>query len=410
MLIDIGLLRRELHPFITVGEIWEGSLVEITNYELGWAKGKDNRDIAYLRILDLYEYGNDGRKPTEAYDYEIAPVLASPRPKSPRGVFGEQNHDAIENVLAETSIPVKTGPVSDGIVEEEVSLIKYPEEIRQSGGGIAEKRLEKAGSKRKREESPTPLKESDPNISSSPKKIARLGPSHSPYTASKVLTKPSKSFPTTAAIQLPTKTFMHPPEKVSAHAPPRQQSIMPNEKQLQPSNPLPPRPPPPTTTQPETPKKTASTKLIPIPRPLVLSPLSSLTGRNTSRNKPVDVLVVVSYVSSEIIQRPGVPLSRNIRIRDTSTTKPVLLSVFTSPRTFLPKEGDIALFRNVTTHDFDQGSLKAWESWCEGRAWYVKEEELGRLKGIEDWDKRVQRLRELWEVIKDEQRLFQDSY
>ena len=304
--------------------------------------------------------------------------------------------------MAETSIPAKTSFVNDESDEGKASLVKHAEEARQSFGGIAENHIEKAGTKRKREEPTGPLQESDPNISSSPKKAARLGPSHSQGTAPKVLSKPSKSFPATDTAQPRTKTHLQPPVKPPANVLPKQQPDTPTKRQLQPPNPLPPGPPPRPSAQPETPKKTVPTKLIPIPRPLVLSPLSSFTGRNTSRNKPVDVLAVISYVSPDIIQRTSVPISRNIRIRDTSTTKPVLLSVFTSPRTFLPREGDIALFRNVTTHDFDQGSLKAWESWCEGRAWYVKEEELGKLKGIEDWEGKVQRLKELWEIIKDE--------
>ena len=396
-----GLLRRELHPFITVGEINEGSKVKITKYELGWAKGNNNRDIVYLRILDLYEYGHDGRKSVSAYEYESATVLTASRPRSRRGILGERDHGAVDNVLANTSTPIVTKPVNGRLTAEEDNHTNNQEETLQSGEEFVGRPFDKVGTKRKWEEI-TPLQESNANIGSSPKKVARLGPSHSSDTAPKVPLKPSTSSSSTAVGQVPTKTFIYPSTKAAAHAHPKPQPTTPTKGQLQPPDPLPPRPPPQSSTQPETPKKPAPTKPIPIPRPLVLSSLSSLTGRNTSRNKPVDVLVVISHVFPNIIQRTGVPPSRNIRIRDISTTKPVLLSVFTSPRTFLPREGDIALFRNVTTHDFDQGSLKAWESWCEGRAWYVKEEELGRMKGIEDWEIRVQRLKELWEVIKDE--------
>ena len=404
MLIRTGLLRRELHPFITVGEIREGSFVKLTDYELAWGNGVGNRKIAYLRILDLYEYAKDGRQQTDAYVYEVAPVLASPRPKSRREGYEEEDSAHTEDILADTSKPVDTNlPNIETEEEEEVSLIKHSDEILQGGRNPAEEVFEMTSIKRKREESASPLKESDPNISSSPRKAPRLGTIYSQEASSKAPTKPSNPFPPKLAAQTSTKPLNPSPARISGHSLSNPFPQTPTKRQAQPPNPPPPKTASRSSNLPPIPKAPLPSKLIPIPRPLILSPLSSLVGRNSSRNKPVDVLALVTYVSPETFQRTGAPLGRNIRIMDTSTPKRVLLSVFTSPEQFLPQEGDVALFRNVTTHEWDGGSLKAWESWCEGREWYVREEGLGKVRGIEGWEERVKGLKGLWEVVREEQ-------
>ena len=383
-----------------MGEIREGSFVKLTDYELAWGKGVGDKVIVYLRILDLYEYAEDGRQRTDAYIYEEASVLASPRPGS-RHDGHEERHDVdIEDILAETSLSIDTNLYSHQTEEdEEAHLIKHPDESLQGDKKTAEKLLQMPTKKRKRENPTSPLKESDPNVSSSPRKAPKFG--MGPQASSNMPDKATNSLPSKAAPQPPTKPFIHPSPEVTAHSPARPLPRTPSKRQSKPPNSPSLRTASRSSTLLQIQKAPPPLKLIPIPRPLILSPLSSLVGRNSSRNKPVDVLGVVTYVSPETFQRTGAPLGRNIRITDTSTPKRVLLSVFTSPETFLPKEGDIALFRNVTTHEWDGGSLKAWASWCEGREWYVEEEKLGNVKG-EGWEDRVKGLRELWEVIREE--------
>ncbi|MCJ1334894.1 hypothetical protein MMC09_000159 [Bachmanniomyces sp. S44760] len=111
--------------------------------------------------------------------------------------------------------------------------------------------------------------------------------------------------------------------------------------------------------------------LRPILRPLHITPLSEISGPSITRNKIHDVLAVVAAVSSKTIKRPILPEKRDLRIMDPSTSKKVLLSVFVNPVKFMPEVGTVALFRNVTTHEWDGGSLNAYPKDCEGREWFL---------------------------------------
>ena len=39
----------------------------------------------------------------------------------------------------------------------------------------------------------------------------------------------------------------------------------------------------------------------------------------------------------------------------------------------MPEPGTVALIRNVTTHEWDGGSLKVWPARCKGRKWFVRD-------------------------------------
>ena len=107
------------------------------------------------------------------------------------------------------------------------------------------------------------------------------------------------------------------------------------------------------------------------PSPLQLSTLASVTGLNATRNKQVNILAMVEYVSSSTVKPTTAPLKRDIRLVDPSTDKKVTLSVFVDPVYFFPKKYDIMLFRNLTTHDFSGGNLNAYPKKCRGQEWCV---------------------------------------
>ena len=109
----------------------------------------------------------------------------------------------------------------------------------------------------------------------------------------------------------------------------------------------------------------------PITRPLKLTALSSIIGPKASRNRVIDVVGVVCEVNPDIVRRANMPDQRDIRVMDTSTTKRVQLTVFVDAINFLPKMGTVALFRSVTTHEWNGGSLKAYPRDCEGRDWFL---------------------------------------
>lgn len=131
----------------------------------------------------------------------------------------------------------------------------------------------------------------------------------------------------------------------------------------------------------------------PINRPLKLSTLSSVTGANRSKNEVHDVLALIVHVDAHTYKPPRMPRKRDLRIMDSSTSKRVVLSVFTDPVGFGPKPGTVALFRNLTTHDWDGGNVKAYPWLCEGRAWFVPVPDDGLLEGIDREE--VERLRTL---------------
>lgn len=131
--------------------------------------------------------------------------------------------------------------------------------------------------------------------------------------------------------------------------------------------------------------------LLPIKRPLQLRTLDSLTGLHATRNKVHDVFAVICSVETSVIKPPAMPLKRDIRIMDPSTDKKVLVSVFVDPVHFHPPVGTVALFRSLTTHEWDRGMLNVYPQQCGGKAWFVPDP-VGvpgcDVEGLKDWWRR----------------------
>ena len=108
-----------------------------------------------------------------------------------------------------------------------------------------------------------------------------------------------------------------------------------------------------------------------LPSPLQLSTLASVTGSNATRNKQVNILAMIEYVSNSTVKPATAPLKRDVRLVDPSTDRKVTLSVFVDPVNFIPKKYDIMLFQNLTTHDFSGGNLNAYPKKCRGTEWYI---------------------------------------
>ena len=113
---------------------------------------------------------------------------------------------------------------------------------------------------------------------------------------------------------------------------------------------------------------------LPITRPLRIQPLRSILSPNNRRNSIVDVLAVITFVSPHVVTPPRLPPKRDLRLLDPScpsTRQPVLFSVFVNPDRFRPAVGTVALFRSVTTHEWNGGSLNAYDKDCAGRKWFL---------------------------------------
>lgn len=136
-------------------------------------------------------------------------------------------------------------------------------------------------------------------------------------------------------------------------------------------------------------KFTGSQGLLAIKTPLRICTLDSLTGRNATRNKVHDVFAIVCSVQECVVKPPkNMPRKRDIRIMDPSTDKKVLVSIFVDPDNFKPTVGTVALFRNLTTHEWDSGMLNVYHDKCAGKAWFIKdpvEVEGCDVKVLKEW-------------------------
>ncbi|KAL9124425.1 MAG: hypothetical protein Q9217_006244 [Psora testacea] len=132
--------------------------------------------------------------------------------------------------------------------------------------------------------------------------------------------------------------------------------------------------------------------LQPIKKPLSIVDLASVTGVNKSRNQTVDVLAAIDSIDDFTIKPARLPLKRDIHIIDPSASQPVTLSIFVDPVNFHSKVGTVALFRNVTTHDYRRGNLNAYPVHCEGREWFIPNPrciDLGKIY-LDDWEQRCE--------------------
>ncbi|KAL8934264.1 MAG: hypothetical protein Q9216_005993, partial [Gyalolechia sp. 2 TL-2023] len=126
---------------------------------------------------------------------------------------------------------------------------------------------------------------------------------------------------------------------------------------------------------------------------LPTTPLIALTGENKRQNTHHDILALIISVSTDVITRPDIPPKRDLRIMDISTIKKVSLSVFASAELFHPEPGTVALFKYLTSHDFDDGSLNAYPKDCNGKEWFIPDPpgfENGEVAQLKDCWARLQ--------------------
>ncbi|KAL8996060.1 MAG: hypothetical protein Q9169_004336 [Polycauliona sp. 2 TL-2023] len=126
---------------------------------------------------------------------------------------------------------------------------------------------------------------------------------------------------------------------------------------------------------------------------LPTTPLLALTGPNKRRNSRHDVLALIVSISPDTVKGANMPPKRDFRIMDVSTTKKVLLSVFAEAEDFHPEPGTVALFKHLTTHDYDGGSLNAYAKDCSGHDWFIPDPpgfENGEVAQLKDCWARLQ--------------------
>lgn len=303
-----AVIKRRLHKWLTTFDVREGSYVILKEYNL--ARGKrlhGEGEVFYLAISDFYPIGEEQR-----YNSSTEPNSVS--------ASAEEN---------DTS-PFDQAPVRDQSEGNEVERIRTDislpgknltrayQDIDGRGGFLASKVATTEPKKRKRGTSSLDL---DPDLLSLANKVTKppVTPSAQPKSSGDHFSSASES-----NILLPRQDVMQTP------------------------------------VSPE-----------PIKSPFNLSTLASVTGPNATRNKQVNILAMIDYVSSSTVKPTTAPLKRDVRLVDPTTDKKVTLSVFIDPVNFVPKVYDIILFRDLTTHDFSGGNLNAYPKKCRGKEWYL---------------------------------------
>ena len=322
-----AILKRHLHVAVGRGEIREGSIIDLKDYTLARSRRLNGKkgEILHLRISDLSVIDHDGRnsqsgveslrhkeqrtvtdKPGEVYD------TASDRLNEDMVVVSPDRHAIVEGVgnLTDVESPPaslttkkrKLTAAFDKTVARATSPSRTPH--KQSSASVDPKPT--TPTKRLRD-----LAESSPDRYTDPS--PQISPLSAPSTRSQSLVEP-------AGPPLKRIRFAHSPASSSRQTP-----------------------------QLEGPSK------------LTITPLSQLTGAHASRNQLHTVLALITHVDPHTYKPPTLPhRKRDLRIRDASTSKNVLLSVFLDAETFQPPIGAVALFKDVMTHHWGGGNLKKW--------------------------------------------------
>ena len=297
-----------------------------------------------MLIADFYPCGREENLRDNDFTYEQSPVEASPTPtsraKGYRLAIKTFNNVGTTNPI-HSDEPSSTGSTTSE--DEAVGLVPYYDNNPSAKGTIQSKehivKEERRSKKRKwtDEEGPSPLSSINSNAVSQPNKAPKL---------------------------------IHVESTVENEVPLESQS-------------------------PEDPRtiSTPSKRILPILRPLRVTPLVDLPRARGFRNKLYDVCAIICSAGENIIQRRGITDKRDFRLMDLSTKRKVQLSVFVDPMHFMPPLGTVALFRNVAFHEWDGGSLKAYYKNCGARRWFIE-----NPVGIPGCD--VGGLRALWEEIR----------
>ncbi len=424
----IAVLKPLMHRFVYGGEIREGSYVMLDNYTLAFGKkliGKGQ--VAYLAIADIHTvgyrqryarvgwYGKYGLLRELPEDQQQPPKRSKLGTRFPKEV-GE--YAVFKDPAADDNVLGFISRFDDG------SLYQGGDDNLESDPAPAPTG---AVNKRKHESVPSPLGYRSPNevpmsesrrtVSSS--KADQKKPRKSEVQEVGTLRKPS------SVDTLPQNLNFYESQVVShnkrclekpvAHARLCHCKVCEDVKAArrhsgnsQPSSPPSKKAPwQPTKYVPTQPNTSLSQQAIlalesgrplkRITKPLQLYPLSSMSGPRKSQNKIGDYFAVIDWVDNKTIARFRMSLKRDLRIVDPSTQKKVLLSVFADPLNFTPAVGTVALFRNLRTHEWDGGSLDAYQKDCEGFEWFIP-----NPVGVEGCD--VRAMREWYEMRQEEER------
>ncbi|MCJ1466311.1 hypothetical protein MMC07_004930 [Pseudocyphellaria aurata] len=381
-----AVLKRKCYKHVTSFDVREGSYVVLRNYRLARGRRLSGMgNVIYIIIEDFYSIGEEQRDNVDQDRYDrYSELIRTPQHQSIKSIddrFGSTQRrklDVHDGEVGKQDKNQENSPPPNGTSDSsrgstrEANLTSKALEEESPISPRASARPEQM--KRKRDD---PFDELDPNLTPRIIKMTKLAEE----TFSVRNNTKGPNIPPVVQYRHPLTVKAGAGENAS-----NQNNVTPKKKQhiaggenspadsnksaenLGPAKPTNPanRPPRFITRSVEKPKAP-----LPIQRPLQLRSLESLTGQHATRNKVHDVFAVICSVDATTIKPPTMPLKRDMRIMDPSTDKKVLVSVFVDPEHFKPRVGTVALFRSLTTHEWDRGMLNVYPQQCGGKAWFV---------------------------------------
>lgn len=398
-----ALLKKELHPFVSMGDVVPGAVLMLQTYKLRVADrvckgplstGKDDAKIVFLAI-EQYRTVWKPRTGFGAGDgIEAGEMVVKKRVRA-----GDKRGEARGSKRLRSE---RDDGLRDSADEPDVQV-----------GDVPETGLSKAI-----QNNPTALGSEGSEPASTfldiGAQLAAAAASDSEFTASGQIensqhpwsqTATKAEFPESKSNYAETKPLLVPP--VASPKKTAENHIQRRPAQTQPAT----RKQPPNTLKPATQRPPATHPIPPqflhpptfimpstvprIPKLYTLSALLHPTEPIAKRNHVVSVLAIIVSISrtTRALPQTSLGLKRDMRIMDSTMpfrSSGILLSVFVDAANFFPEPGTVALFTGLKTHEYEGVSLNAYEKECGGKEWCVTDrgrlEEMGfDVTGLREW-------------------------
>ena len=408
-----ALLKKELHPFVSMGDVVPGAVMMLQAYKLRVAdrvrtgsgplstRSREGGKVVFLAIEQFRTVwrpgsrfdtgGEQERGRGDGIEVGEMVVKKRVRGEDKRGVGRgckrprSRGNDSKPDTSDELNVQDRALPDTGGNEDIQTNPVAVEPELSGAASTIPDIGAQLAAV-----------------AGSYPEPVDRMTSANTPYPWTRTATKAvlPKPKPNSAETQVP---YIVSPKKTAENQqqqrPAQTQPVVrkPRPSTLKPVTQRPltthPHPPqffqPPTfvmpNTIPGTPKLYTLTSLL---HPTASEPIAK-------RNHLVSIFAVIVSISrtTRSLPQTSLGLKRDMRIMDSTLpyrSLGILLSVFVDAENFFPEPGTVALFTGLKTHEYEGVSLNAYEKECGGREWCVTDE--GRLErmgfdvaGLKGW-------------------------
>ncbi|KAL1952834.1 hypothetical protein VTO42DRAFT_4106 [Malbranchea cinnamomea] len=373
-LVIQALLKKELHHFVSLGEVVPGAVMRLEAFELRWAdriragaasgdgmgpeeggRGRMGK-LAYLAVERFRTVWRPAGAGEKREGIERGETVVKKRVNKGDEKVSWKGHKRLRSGSGDVDLPM--GRKEDPRHENSLEVLQT--------GVVRDSSLVPAGDVQ--EEAPGLRHDASEASQSRPAKDRSI-------EIAKNRERVSYSSPHEHGEEMKLETSLH---KRSASTPPHRR--------------------PQTGSHPLNSPSSSSDPILTPPNLVTLSALLDPTKPFPRRNTIVSIFGVIASVNSILIQPPlrtRLPAKRELRILDSSLplrSSGVKLSVFVDAEKFLPPVGTVGLFMRLSTHEWEGLSLNAFEWECAGKEWFVTDEERLATAGLD-----VASLKKWWE-------------